>query len=125
MVQYVYNINKGVDSMNMFVNNELVVLRGEESILDYIEDNMGTDVRKAVEKPIKRAKKNVETVEYERDIAWDGIRNLEAACFEGTKSINKAIFYIENAKRINRDTLVRILEEAQREINPKQNIKKY
>lgn len=118
MVQYVYNINKGVDSMNMFVNNELVVLRGEESILDYIEDNMGTDVRKAVEKPIKRAKKNVETVEYERDIAWDGIRNLEAACFEGTKSINKAIFYIENAKRINRDTLVRILEEAQREINP-------
>ena len=104
--------------MNMFVNNELVVLRGEESIFDYIEDNIGADVREAVEKPIKRAERNVETVEYERDMAWDGIRNLEAACFEGTKSINKAIFYIENAKRINRDTLVKILEEAQREINP-------
>lgn len=104
--------------MNIFVNNELVVLRGEEGILDYVEDNLGNDVRKAVEEPIRKAERDVETVEYERDIAWDGIRNLETACFEGTKSINKAIFYIENAKRINRDTLVRILEEAQREINP-------
>ena len=32
--------------MNIFVNNELVVLRGEEDILDYVEDNLGNDVRK-------------------------------------------------------------------------------
>ena len=65
--------------MNIFVNNELVVLRGEEDILDYVEDNLGNDVRKAVEEPIRKAEKCVETVEYERDIAWDGIRNLEEA----------------------------------------------
>lgn len=55
--------------MNIFVNNELVVLRGEEDILDYVEDNLGNDVRKAVEEPIRKAEKCVETVEYERDIA--------------------------------------------------------
>lgn len=41
--------------MNIFVNNELVVLRGEEDILDYVEDNLGNDVRKAVEEPIRKA----------------------------------------------------------------------
>jgi len=102
----------------MFVNNELVVLRGEESILDYIENNLGLDVREAVEEPIKKAERDTKTVEYERDIAWDSIRNLEEACLNGTKCINKTLCYIENAKRINRDTLVRMLQEIQREINP-------
>lgn len=104
--------------MNMFVNNELVVLRGEGDILDYIEDNLGNDVRKAVEEPIRKAEKCVKTVEYERDIAWDGIRDLEEACLNGTKCANKILFYLENAKRINRTTLIKMLEELQKEINP-------
>lgn len=104
--------------MNMFVNNELVVLRGEGDILDYIEDNLGNDVRKAVEEPIRKAEKCVETVEYERDIAWDGIRNLEEACLNGTKCANKILFYLESTKRINRTTLTKMLEELQKEINP-------
>ena len=96
--------------MNIFVNNELVVLRGEEDILDYVEDNLGNDVRKA--------EKCVETVEYERDIAWDGIRNLEEACLNGTECANKILTYLESAKRINRTTLTNMLEELQKVINP-------
>lgn len=104
--------------MNIFVNNELVVLRGEKDILDYVEDNLGNDVRKAVEEPIRKAEKCVETVEYERDIAWDGIRSLEEACLNGTECANKILTYLESAKRINRTTLTNMLEELQKVINP-------
>ena len=104
--------------MNIFVNNELVVLRGEEDILDYVEDNLGNDVRKAVEEPIRKAEKCVETVEYERDIACDGIRNVEESCLNGTECANKILAYLESAKRINRTTLTNMIEELQKVINP-------
>ena len=67
---------------------------------------------------IDQNKKNIAIVEYERDIAWDGIRNLEEACLKGVKGIGKILFYLENAKRIKRDTLANMLEEVQDDINP-------
>ena len=104
--------------MNMIIKDELVVLRGKNDIFDYIEEQLGEDVRKAISEPIKQAEKNMAIAEYERDVAWDGIRNLEEACLKATKDVRKILFYLENAKRINRDTLANMLEEVQDDINP-------
>lgn len=117
-----YNIsiikNKGVDIMNMFVNGELVILRGGESILDYVEEHLGSDVKRAIETEMNENMRDIKTVEYERDVAWEGIRNLEQACLKGSEDIDKILFYLNNAKRISRDTLVNMLKELGEDINP-------
>lgn len=104
--------------MNMFVNGELVVLRGGETALDYVEEQLGLDVRNAIEREASEAMKVVEVAEYERDIAWEGIRNLEQACLKGSRDVDKILFYLSNAKRISRDTLANMLKELGENINP-------
>lgn len=104
--------------MNMFVNGELVILRGGESILDYVEECLGSDVKRAIETEMNENMRNVKTVEYERDVAWEGIRNLEQACLKGSEDIDKILFYLNNAKRISRGTLVNMLKELGENINP-------
>ena len=102
--------------MNMFVKGELVVLRNQ-NILDYVEDELGSDVRNVIEKDISVAENRANVAEYERDMAWDSIRNLEQACLNGSKDVKRILNYIVNSNRINRNTLIKMLNVLENDIN--------
>lgn len=103
--------------MNMFdKEGNLIVLRNN-SIMDYVEDKLGADVVKELEKEKQQVEDSVESTDYELDLAWDSIYHLESAIREGNEGLKKLLYYLRTTKRINRDKLQDMVINIQNSID--------
>lgn len=104
--------------MNMLnKSGELIVIRNNNSLMNYIEEQLGSDVVLALDKKEEEYIKSKQIADYERDMAWDSVHNLEKAISEGGKDLIDLLYYINTTKRLNRDTMAKMVFKIQKKLD--------